>query len=169
MKVPNEEKERDENINESGGAAPAEAEESFSDYFSELLGLVGEMVARHGDTSVTVIDLSGRSSADDTPFDMYTEGVVVTANSRFKSGMFCVTNGGRGAMERSAQSPAEFLHRHLTGDWGELCDEDMEVNEQAVQRGGMILSHYRTARGERLYVHTPRDRTRTIIMTPEEW
>ncbi len=72
-------------------------------------------------------------------------------------------------MERFAQSPAEFLQRHLTGDWGELCEEDMEANEQAVWRGGMILSHYRTARGERLYVYTSADRTRTIIMTQEEY
>jgi len=33
----------------------------------------------------------------------------------------------RRAIEQAGQSPAEFLHRHVRGDWGELCDEDREL------------------------------------------
>ena len=46
------------------------------------------------------------------------------------------------------------LVRHLSGDWGDLDDEDRSLNDAAVIDGSRILSAYTTRKGERLWVIT---------------
>jgi hypothetical protein len=38
-------------------------------------------------------------------------------------------------MEEAGQSPGYFLDRHIQGDWGEVCEEDKRVNDQALATG----------------------------------
>ena len=38
----------------------------------------------------------------------------------------------------------EFLARHVTGDWGDLDDEDRSLNDAALIDGSRILSAYKT-------------------------
>ena len=40
---------------------------------------------------------------------------------------------------------ASYMHRHHCGDWGDLCDEDKQSNEDALIHGDRILSHYKAA------------------------
>ena len=39
------------------------------------------------------------------------------------------------ALERSEETAAEFLHRHVVGDWGDVDDEDRAENELSVREG----------------------------------
>lgn len=64
----------------------------------------------------------------------------------------------------------KYLRRHHCGDWGEeLCGEDKEANEDALEHGSRLLSCYRTTGGDRLYIITEWDRSMTTIMLPEEY
>jgi hypothetical protein len=36
-------------------------------------------------------------------------------------------------MREKKPVPAELLARHVTGDWGDLCDEDKEENDLSVE------------------------------------
>ena len=64
----------------------------------------------------------------------------------------------------------KFLRRHHCGDWGdELCAEDKAANEDALEHGTRLLSCYRTADGDRLYIITEWDRSMTTILLPEEY
>jgi hypothetical protein len=38
--------------------------------------------------------------------------------------------------------PARLLARHGAGDWGQLCAEDHDANDEAVRSGARILSAY---------------------------
>jgi hypothetical protein len=38
--------------------------------------------------------------------------------------------------------PARLLARHGAGDWGTLCAEDHDANDEAVRSGARILSAY---------------------------
>ena len=64
------------------------------------------------------------------------------------------TPGAMRALERSGESPDNFLTRHLSGDWGELCAEDRTVNTQALIDGSQVMS-----------VYSLRDRTKIWIIT----
>ena len=87
----------------------------------------------------------------------------------FEMNMVVATPGAMGALERAHQVPWEFLARHVSGDWGEVPQEDRVENEVCVLNGYRILSAYRTKLGERLWILTEADRALTTILLPEEY
>jgi hypothetical protein len=64
--------------------------------------------------------------------------------------------------------PFDYLARHATGDWGDLCAFDRRQNEIALQDGYRVLSSYPVGR-ERVWVITEADRSITTILLPEEY
>ena len=88
---------------------------------------------------------------------------------RFPLGQVVATPGALSALEKAEQLPAEFLDRHVNGDWGEVPDADKEENERSVEQGLRIRSAYTTSAGDRIWVLTEADRSATIILLPEEY
>jgi hypothetical protein len=88
---------------------------------------------------------------------------------RFPLGRVVATPGALGALEKAEQLPAEFLDRHVNGDWGDVPDADKQENELSVERGFRILSAYTTSAGDRIWILTEADRSATILMLPEEY
>ena len=86
---------------------------------------------------------------------------------RFALGTVVATPGALAALEKAGQLPQEFLHRHVTGDWGTLDEQDRQANERAVEGEGRILSAYSTKLGERLWLITEWDRSATTILLPQ--
>jgi len=87
----------------------------------------------------------------------------------FELGRLVGTPGALRALEEAEQIPFELLHRHVIGDWGELCEEDREENEQSVDQGFRILSAYKLNTGIKIWVITEWDRSATTILLPEEY
>ena len=88
----------------------------------------------------------------------------------FALGRIVSTPGAIDALARANQQPHDFLNRHVTGDWGsELPEEDKAENEYSLQHGFRILSSYKTAAGEKLWVITEADRSVTTLLLPEEY
>jgi hypothetical protein len=67
------------------------------------------------------------------------------------------------------QEPVELLHRHVTGDWGDLDDEDKKENELSVKQGFRLLSAYQLETGVKVWVITEWDRSVTTLLLPEEY
>ncbi len=61
------------------------------------------------------------------------------------------------------------LARHVVGDWGELCAEDKQVNDQALTEGMRILSAYHAANGTKFWIITEADRSVTTVLLPEDY
>lgn len=89
--------------------------------------------------------------------------------AKFKFGKLVATPGAIEALADSKQSPMEFVARHIRGDWGEVCDEDRQANEDALRNGERLLSVYRTAKGVKLWVITEADRSSTCVLLPSEY
>jgi hypothetical protein len=64
--------------------------------------------------------------------------------------------------------PFEYLARHATGDWGELCAFDRRQNQIALRDGLRVFSSYDVPVG-RVWVVTEADRSVTTILLPEEY
>ena len=62
---------------------------------------------------------------------------------RFPLGQVLCTPGAFGAFERNKTTPIPYLSRHLSGDWGEVCEEDRSTNEEALKTGARLFSVYR--------------------------
>lgn len=94
--------------------------------------------------------------------------------NKFPLGHIVATPGALKALEEAGQTPDFFLDRHIQGDWGEVCDEDKQLNDQALVDGGRVLSAYRTLRNVRIWVITEATddngkRAATTILLPSEY
>ncbi|WP_231962357.1 hypothetical protein [Symmachiella dynata] len=65
------------------------------------------------------------------------------------------------AFKKTGQTPTEFIHRHVSGDWGDLCDEDKQTNEDALSDGGRIFSTYHLKDDVEFWIITKADRSAT--------
>lgn len=86
-----------------------------------------------------------------------------------KLGHIVATPGALAAMEESGEQPAEFLTRHASGDWGNLCDEDRRENEFSLEHGFRLLSSYSLRNGTVIWIITEADRSSTTILLPHEY
>jgi hypothetical protein len=94
--------------------------------------------------------------------------------SKFLLGQLAATPGALEAMEASGQTAEFFLARHASGDYGEVNDEDRQLNDEALIHGDRILSAYRTLKGVKLWIVTEAaddngHRAATTILLPEEY
>ncbi len=87
----------------------------------------------------------------------------------FSLGQVVATPGALATLEATKQNPLELLARHVTGDWGDLCQEDKQENELSVERGYRILSAYVFGNGGKVWVITEADRSVTTILLPDEY
>ena len=79
------------------------------------------------------------------------------------------TPGALAALRKAGQGPPEFLARHASGDWGDLCEADRQENQFSLQRGFQIFSSYRTDAGDELWVITDNHFSITTIFLPDEY
>jgi len=93
---------------------------------------------------------------------------------KFQLGQVVATPGALQALEESGQEPGFFLDRHIQGDWGEVCDEDKRLNDQALVDGSRLLSAYTTLKGVKIWVITEAvgddgRRASTCCLLPSEY
>jgi hypothetical protein len=87
----------------------------------------------------------------------------------FDLGQLVATPGALAALEKSGQSPMEFLSRHVTGDWGEIPDEDRKENQFSLEKGFRLMSSYKTTAQDVLWVITESSRSHTTLLLPSEY
>ncbi len=61
------------------------------------------------------------------------------------------------------------IARHESGDWGELCAEDVQANESALLHGGRLFSRYKDRKEVKFYFITEPDRSATTVLLPEDY
>ena len=88
---------------------------------------------------------------------------------KFHLGQIVGTPGALEAIADAGQSPEFFLKKHVAGDWGEVCPEDKELNEQALVDGDRLLSAYRTSKNVRIWIITESDRSVSTLLLPEDY
>jgi hypothetical protein len=94
---------------------------------------------------------------------------------RFDLGQTVTTPGALDAC--SLEYMHQCLVRHMRGDWGCVCAEDGETNDQALVCGNRVLSSYpldpaKPCAGwgnNTLWIITEADRSVTTFLLPEEY
>lgn len=87
---------------------------------------------------------------------------------RFALGQIAATPAVLEHLERHGVNAAEYLDRHVRGDWGDVPPEDAAENEFAVNRRLRLLSSYMIA-GERVWIITEADRSASTLLFPSEY
>ena len=86
---------------------------------------------------------------------------------KFSLGKVVATRGIHELLDCSATSV--FLTRHVSGDWGDLCEEDKALNAAALLSGqDRIFSSYSTPLGK-IWIITEHDRSLTTVLLPAEY
>ena len=93
---------------------------------------------------------------------------------KFPLGQIVATPGALEALQQSGEAPAAFIARHVGGDWGLICDEDKQLNNDALIDGSRLLSAYRTSTGTKIWIITEAtddqgNRASTCLCLPEEY
>ena len=86
----------------------------------------------------------------------------------FELGQVVATPGALAHCHRHSISPLLLLGRHIGGDWGDLCADDVKANVHAIQHDERILSAY-VLHSEKLYVITEWDRSVTTLLLANEY
>ena len=87
----------------------------------------------------------------------------------FPLGQVVTTPAALAALRKAGQRPPEFLKRHASGDWGDLCQVDRTENQFGLERGFQIFSSYRTDAGDELWIITDNHFSITTILLPKEY
>ena len=88
--------------------------------------------------------------------------------STFAAGTIYVTIGVRESINNETHRVIPLIRRHLNQDWGDVCEEDKQSNNQALINGGRLLSSY-TLDDETIWIITEADRSATTILLPSEY
>jgi hypothetical protein len=103
------------------------------------------------------------------------EAGSIAPKQQFHLGSIVATPGALEALARAGEAYLPYIGRHLRGDWGDLAAEDAALNDAAIahegdsDRQGRVLSQYRTACGERIWIITESDRSASTILLPSEY
>jgi hypothetical protein len=84
-------------------------------------------------------------------------------------GRVVATPGALRAIADARANAADYLARHMAGDWGELDAEDWAANDRALVDGKRLLSAYRLRTGDRIWIITEADRSVTTLLQPAEY
>ena len=90
-----------------------------------------------------------------------------TFTQKFELGQVLITPGARDDL--NLRDVASSLVRHAGGDFGDVCEEDWALNEEAVEDEGRILSAYHDRNGVKFWIITEYDRSATTILLPSEY
>ena len=94
----------------------------------------------------------------------------------FKLGQVVATPAALAVLEKLNVSTWQMISRHSKCDWGDLCNEDWELNNHSLANGMRIFSSYKLACGTRdgpttetVWIITEADRASTTILLPSEY
>ena len=94
----------------------------------------------------------------------------------FSPGQVVTTPAALALLHKHGASVPELLHRHLTGDWQDMCKPDRDANWAAVVEGETrVFSSFDLApKGHvgkpiKIWVITEWDRSVTTVLRPEDY
>lgn len=92
---------------------------------------------------------------------------ITLSKMRFSLGRIVITRNALDVL--SSDDVWESLKRHANGDWGDVCEGDDELNDDALISEGRLLSVYSDRSGTRFWIITEWDRSATTILLPEDY
>lgn len=97
---------------------------------------------------------------------MSESGVITHRNIHVPLGEIVIT--ANASLQLMTEEVLTALSRHRSGDWGDLCPEDIQANEEALMEGGRLLSAYGSGH-DRFWIITEADRSVTTVLMPDDY
>ena len=88
-------------------------------------------------------------------------------NKSFELGQMVITSNASSIL--SNEDIQKAIARHSNCDWGDLEEEDREVNNQALKDGDRLFSAYHDSNNVKFWIITEADRSVTTVLMPEDY
>ena len=92
--------------------------------------------------------------------------LLIVTHTKFPLGQIVITQNAMSTLSETAVN--DSLRRHANGDWGSICPEDAELNDNALIHGDRLMSVYGEGE-ERFWIITEWDRSITTVLMPEDY
>ena len=90
----------------------------------------------------------------------------------YSLGKVVMTNGINSKMAENKKFSDEIMNcfkKYMVCDWGDMCNEDKEMNDNALRTGtARVLASYDTSEGK-VYIITEQNRSYTTILFANEY
>ena len=86
----------------------------------------------------------------------------------FETGNLYVTAGVNALVNDDRVDLMQIVARHMNCDWGDVCEEDKQSNNEALLHDDRLLSSYQL-NNETVWIITEADRSATTILLPSEY
>ncbi len=91
-----------------------------------------------------------------------------TVNSKFELGRTLITANAKKELDFPSVLQI-LLTRYMQGDWGNLCESDKQLNDNALKYGDRIFASYTDANDRKFWIITEADRSATTVLLPEDY
>ena len=88
---------------------------------------------------------------------------------KYDLGQVVATPGALDALAQHQISPLTLISRHVSGDFGDIDQEDWQTNLAALRYGNRIVSAYAIAPDTVIWAITEGDRSTTTLLMPTEY
>ena len=88
-------------------------------------------------------------------------------NQKFSLGRIIAT--ANAARQLSQDEILIAIGRHGAGDWGDVSDEDKQLNDEAIESSARIMSVYVSLKGVKFWIITEADKSATTVLLPEDY
>ena len=88
---------------------------------------------------------------------------------KFDLGQVVATPGALDALAQHQISPLTLISRHVSGDFGDIDQEDWQTNLAALRYGQRIVSAYTLAPDVVIWIITEADRSASTLLLPSEY
>jgi hypothetical protein len=91
---------------------------------------------------------------------------------KFQLGRIVATRGVADLIESDdifAAFVSSSFARHASGDWGDVCKDDKQTNEDSLRHDYRLLSSYGKNSDNHIWIITEADRSATTILFPSEY
>lgn len=119
---------------------------------------------------------SSPSIAGIEPHTLRADQIDLGPPALFSLGHVVATPAALALIQEHGASVPELLHRHLTGDWQEMCKPDRDANWAAILEGeARVFSSFDIApksqagKPVKIWVITEWDRSVTTVLRPEDY
>jgi hypothetical protein len=92
--------------------------------------------------------------------------IIAIGPAKFPLGQVVITANANDQLNHIAVQAA--LNRHASGDWGDVCQDDAELNNEALKQGDRLLSVY-GPKDRQFWIITEADRSVTTVLMPEDY
>ena len=93
----------------------------------------------------------------------------VIIGCKFALGQLVATRGVHAYLDEHNINILPYIASHVSGDWGEVCEDDAKSNEDALVNGDRIMSVYTLRTTEKIWIITEADRRATTVLFPHEY